>query len=288
MDLRRARTIFRVTERIPIEDLNSSFRELVKKYHPDRVREHPEWAHERMSEVNDAYETLAEWINTPLSTKSATGFETQPTPKPQRPDENLDESRGEEDFFRREIPALSARMEKEFYPLFHDFLDGLGIYYQYGLENPANRTEGVRRFRYREAFRAVERSKRSLEKTAESFNHPVLRAVARFARLAAADIDLGQPYFSEGANTNRRFDDKLRSARRNFDGAVKEILFPELIPTHLKGRAIAGLYACYTTFVLYLTMFDSGERQKAGILQAARYDAFMELVELRSDGLLRF
>jgi hypothetical protein len=126
------------------------------------------------------------------------------------------------------------------------------------------------------------------KKTAESFNHPVLRAVARFARLAAADIDLGQPYFSEGANTHRRFDDKLRSARRNFDGAVKEILFPELIPTHLKGRAIAGLYASYTTFVLYLTMFDSGERQKAGILQAARYDAFMELVELRSDGLLRF
>ncbi|MDT8299188.1 MAG: hypothetical protein RQ801_12845, partial [Spirochaetaceae bacterium] len=153
---------------------------------------------------------------------------------------------------------------------------------------PANRTEGVRRFRYREAFRAVERSKRSLEKTSESYNHPVLRAVARFARLTAADIDLGQPYFSEGANTQRRFDDKLRSARRNFDGAVKEILFPELIPTHLKGRAIAGLYACYTTFVLYLTMFDSGERQKAGILQAARYDAFMELVELRSDGLLRF
>ena len=281
MDLRRARTIFRLTERVPIEDLNSSFRELVKKYHPDRVREHPEWAHERMSEVNDAYETLAEWINTPVTPKPAPS--SAPTPPPP-----ADERRTDEELFRREIPALTARMEKKFYPLFHDFLDGLGIYYQYGLENPANRTEGVRRFRYREAFRAVENSKRTLEKMAESFHHPILRAVARYARLAAADIDLGQPYFSEGANTNRRLDDKLRTARRNFDGAVKEILFPELVPIHLKGRAIAGLYACYTTFVLYLTMFDSGERQKAGILQAARYDAFMELVEMRSDGLLRF
>jgi len=86
----------------------------------------------------------------------------------------------------------------------------------------------------------------------------------------------------------RKFDDRFRLARRSFDDAVKEIFFPELIPRHLKGRALSGLYACYTSFVLYLTVFTEGERRNTAILMTARYDALMDLLELRNNGILEF
>jgi hypothetical protein len=277
MELRRALTMFRLEGRVPMENLNSSFRDLVKKYHPDKVLGYPEWAHERMAEINDAYETLASWLSIPPVQEVKKDPEHKTDQTAYATPENI---------YRTEIPPLSAKMEKSFYPGFNYFLDGLGIYYQYGLDNPAYRAEGVRRFRYREAFRNVEKGRDELELLSREYEHPVIIAAARFARLTLAEIDLGEPVFPDRM-TYRQFDDKLRSARRSFDDAVKEILFPELIPQHLRGRATAGIYACYTAFVLYLTVFNEGERRKTGILMTARYDAFMDLMGLRNDGLLR-
>ena len=259
-----------------MENLNSIFRDLVKKYHPDKIREHPDWAHERMSEINDAYETLAEWLVSPPIQKKT---------KPVEPEEQYESPDNE--IFRKEIPPLSSAQSKVFYPVFNMLLDGLGVYYQYGLENPAYRGEGVRRFRYREALRAIKKSRDMLEIQSANYSHPVYSAASRYARLTATEIEFGEPVFSD-MMTFRKFDDRLRTARRSFDDAVKEIFFPELIPRHLLGRATSGLYACYTSFVLYLTIFTEGERRDAGILMTARYDAFMDLMELRNEGILQF
>lgn len=282
MELRRALTMFRIDGRVPIEELNSSFRDLVKKYHPDKVREHPEWAHERMAEINEAYETLVDWVKTPPKPeikveKKPENYEPEPTEEETHPSQTA--------LYWKDILPLTAALEKSLYPGFNRFLDGLGIYYQYGLENPAYRGEGVRRFRFREALRNVEKGRDEMEKLSRVNGHPIIKAAARFARLTVAEIKLGEPVFHERM-TYRKFDDRLRSARRSFDDGVKEVLFPELIPGHLRGRASAGLYACYTAFVLYMTVFQEGERRDAGILMTARYDAFMDLLELRNIGLL--
>lgn len=278
MELRRALTIFRLQKRIPIDSLNSIFRELVKKYHPDKVREHPDWAHERMSEINNAYETLAEWLSKPPEEKKTAHTVTQTGDNTERTDEEL---------FRHEIPTVNSADRKIFYPVFNAFLDGLGVYYQYGLENPAYRVEGIRRFRFREAYRTIKKTRDKLENYSKEKKHPVFLAASRFSRLTAAEIELGEPDFKEKVKY-RKFDDRFRLARRSFDDAVKEIFFPELIPKHLTGRAISGIYACYTSFVLYLTVFTEGERRNAAILMTARYDALMDLLELRNNGILEF
>ncbi len=273
MEIRRALTMFRLQKRVPIEELNSIFRELVKKYHPDKMREHPEWAHERMAEINDAYETLAVWISKPPPRDKVV-----PVYEPESQ---------EEDVYRNEIRPLPAKTEKLFIPVFNLFLDGLGIYYQYGLEKPVYRGEGVRRFRYREAFRTVKKARDDFEKLTAEMPHPIVTAVSRFARLTAAEMEVGEPVF-EDMMTYRRFDDRLRIARRSFDDAVKEIFFPELIPAHLKGRAVSGLYACYSAFVIFMLTFTKGDRRNIGILMTARYDALMDLIEFRNNGILRF
>jgi len=278
MELRRALTLFKLQKRIPIESLNSIFRELVKKYHPDKVREHPEWAHERMSEINDAYETLAEWLSKPPEQRKAASTVNEEYERPVSPDEDL---------FRGETSVLNSAEGKIFYSFFNSFLDGLGVYYQYGLDNPAYRNEGVRRFRYREAFRAVQTARDELESYSKKKSHPVCLAASRFSRLTVVEMELGEPIFEEMMKY-RKFDDRFRLARRSFDDAVKEIFFPELIPRHLKGRALSGLYACYTSFVLYLTVFTEGERRNTAILMTARYDALMDLLELRNNGILEF
>lgn len=275
MELRRALAMFRLAGRVPMEELNSSFRDLVKKYHPDKVRDYPEWAHERMAEINDAYETLAAWL------AESPGVDEQPGETREQPD-------FEREIHRRETPAFTDRAAARFYPLFNAFLDGLGLYYQYGLEKTAYRKEGVRRFRYREAIRSAEKYRDGLEQLAEKVKHPAVQSAARFSRLMAADMIIGDPVFPPGPAAWSNFDRRIRSARRKFDSAVRDILFPELMPSHRKGQTTALLYSSYTEFILYVTVFTEGERRKTGILQAARYDAFMDLLELRNEGILQF
>lgn len=275
MDIRRSLLTFRLNGRVSIQQLNLSFRELVKKYHPDKVRDYPDWAHERMSEINDAYETIVEWLaNLPAESE----------------EDKIVENHGEEHeadarSFRTEVAPLPAELEIKFQPAFNKFLDGLGIYYQYGLENHKYRQEGIRRFRFREASRLIMEGRNELELLLKNYQHPIFEIVARFARLTAADIGIAKPKFC-----NKKFfykiDMHLDSARRDFDNAIKEILFPEFIPNHLRGKAKNKLHTCFATFVLYMTIFVRGERHKIGVLMTARHDALMDLIDLKGWGLL--
>jgi len=277
MDIRRSLSTFRLNGPISIEQLNSLFRELVKKYHPDKVRDYPDWAHERMSEINEAYETIVEWLANPPAESEESEIS-----------ENHEEAHSWEVAAKSaqgEAGPLSTDLEIKFRPSFNKFLDGLGIYYQYGLEKYEYRQEGIRRFRFREAGRLIVEGRNELESLLRDYQHPILRMVARFARLTAADIGLAKTNF-HNKEIFRKADMRLDSARRNFDDAIKEILFPEFIPNHLRGRATSKLYTCYAIFALYMIIFDKGERHKIGVLMTARYDALMDLMKLRNLGLL--
>ena len=277
MEIRRAMALFRIRDRVPMEELNASFRGLVKKYHPDKVRDYPDWAHERMAEINDAYETLASWISRPQETAGRPKAEPRPEPA----------AEAETDTLRaHDVPSLEGRDAAAFDAACTRFLDGLGLYFQYGLDNPAYRVEGVRRFRFREALRSAMRGRDELEECAAATGHPTVRSVARFSRLCIADMDLGRPVYSAAETAVRRLDERFFAARRTFDGAVKVILFPELVPAHLRQKTAAGLYSCYAEFIVYLTVFPEGERRKAAILATARYDAFMDILEYRNSGHL--
>ncbi len=260
-----------------MEELNTLFRALVKKYHPDKVRDYPEWAHERMAEINIAYELLAQKI-TELAT---------PEPKPATEPTQTDENENFEDIGNVQVKPLSAEESQVFYSIFNEFLDGLGLYYQYGLENPSYRNEGVRRFRFREALRMIIRSRDKLDLCKKTYRNPAITAASRFSRLTVADIDQGMLQFSSEPHF-KKYDRRLFNARRTFDKAVKVVLFPELVPGHQASQYYSGIYSCYPEFIIYLNTVDGELRRKAGILQAARYDAFMSLVQLRNSGVLHF
>ena len=126
MELRRALAMFRLDGRVPMEELNSSFRDLVKKYHPDKVRDYPEWAHERMAEINNAYETLAAWLTSPAETRPPEDVDERARETPMPPESDQEPP-------HRDTPAFTETAAARFYPVFNSFLNGLGLYYQYGL-----------------------------------------------------------------------------------------------------------------------------------------------------------
>jgi len=49
-----------VRENASLEDIKRAYRELVKKYHPDKYQDNPlrELAEEKLREINEAYEYL--------------------------------------------------------------------------------------------------------------------------------------------------------------------------------------------------------------------------------------
>ena len=53
-----------------ISELNSSFRKLAKKYHPDYNRNNESWATGKMTELNLAYEIALEYL-------TSVGFEVR-------------------------------------------------------------------------------------------------------------------------------------------------------------------------------------------------------------------
>lgn len=283
MELRQALAIFKINERIPAAELNSSFRELVKKYHPDKVRDYPEWANERMSEINEAYETLTAWLKTPPPKPGAARTHETETEEHSAPGK-----RDQADSHQHSVPdrpaPLTAVQAERFYPAFDIFLNSIGTYYQYGLENQSRRGDGVRRFRYREAYRGVRKALERL-KNEKHEEHPVISAVTRFIRLTVADMEFSSPRPS-GSRQQRLTDLQFRNARKDFDQIVKEIFFPDLVPSYLHGQTAGKMYSCFAAFLPYLAL--EHERHQAGVLMMARYNALTDLLELRGDGLLDF
>jgi len=285
MEIRRALAIFKINKKVSPDSLNTIFRELVKKYHPDKVRDYPEWAHEKMSEINEAYETIKIWLSRPPEKKENTSNKSFKNNPVNNPVKNKD--REKNNFHSiKDIAPLTLNSRKRFYPVFNKFLDALGLYYQYGLEIPENRKEGVRRFRYREALKLIYNSKKEMEQLLSQLNHPVISSALRFIRLTLADIETGYLRMPPDKEYTK-IDNDFRNARKIFNNAVKEIFFPELVPPNLRGRSTALMYSCYTQFILYLTSL-SAERKDAGVLMTARFDALSELIEMRNYQLIDF
>lgn len=275
MKLSTARGIFHLRTRVSIDELKTRFRALVKKYHPDKLKDYPIWADERIKEINEAYEILSQWVSQP--------------PESETPKVN-EENHGKEDVSDSKkweySPTLTNEASEMFYKSFYLFLEGLGVYFEYGLENPLYRKEGVRRFRYRKALYTMKKAYHAVHTCAVSYNHPVIIAVLNFIRLMLQDINFGQINYPAN-NSGKKMDRKMEEARKNFNICIKNFFFPEMVQTYLKTQIPIGLSSSYAEFILYLSFFDKGERQKIGILQIKRYEAFITLTEIYFAGKLK-
>ena len=129
VDPEKALKLFGLAPSATLRDLNTSYRRLVRKYHPDYNSDRKAWAHEAMVKINSAYDSAMDHL-------ASLRYEEI--------EERLDEEIKAHDRFTELFAAIA-----------NSVLEGVFIYYQYGLENPFTREQGVPRFRYRLALKKV-------------------------------------------------------------------------------------------------------------------------------------
>ncbi|UCB44267.1 MAG: J domain-containing protein [Spirochaetota bacterium] len=137
MKIEKALNLLGLKKESTLQELNYSFRQLAKRYHPDFNSGKEEWANSMMTQVNLAYEVALEYL-AQYKECSMTGG-------------------------REDAGPLQGSFLMDFNRAMNKVLDGVYMFYQYGLENIHMRKEGVRKFRYRDSLRIIQKGIERLE-----------------------------------------------------------------------------------------------------------------------------
>ncbi len=218
MDVKTAFRIFRLQENPTETDLSVSYRNLVKRFHPDNNPGKEDWAHSRMVIINNAFEMARGALasGNPASRSDADATTRNGTPR----------SREAE---KRNRPVLNV------HDLENLMLDGMYRYYQYGLENIHLRSQGSFRSHFRKSLKTLKKSIDDMERriTGHAGRYDVRKAVTilEFASCFSECIQL-ERYYTPAANAaHARAYRKYRNASELLDAYIRSRLFPELNST---------------------------------------------------------
>ena len=196
------------------EDLEASFRRLVMVYHPDRNPEKTAWSHDKMALLNEAHDIAERYL---LSPREA-------APPPPR--------------------EIAVRLQKTFAAAREDLLDGIHLYYTFGLQNIHLRHEGNRKFRYNSARRSIKKAVIQLQKLREE--SPKSRFKARvslyceFGKSFYASMNITQISPAD-SSLNYKAYRHYKDSSLIIDALVRLIFFPNDFarPSDLSSDSIA-------------------------------------------------
>ncbi|SIQ75747.1 DnaJ domain-containing protein [Alkalispirochaeta americana] len=141
MDLAEAYEFLQLGAAASSEEVSSSFRRLLKEYHPDRNTSRSEWSHRMTVRLTEAHATVTEYLRREeLPWES---FIEEPSPE-HAPSVETDEGFG-----------YSLTLQGHIAELYDLLLDQIHDYYNYGMEKLHLREEGALRYRYRRTLRQM-------------------------------------------------------------------------------------------------------------------------------------
>ena len=213
MEINEALAILGLTGSSTLQNLNYRFRKLAKKYHPDSNLENGEWAHSKMTNLNLAYETALEYFA--ATEKSGRVVEQQ-------------------------AETARARERRKLFVSFNhamnQVLDGVYLFYQYGLENPHMRTSGVRKLRYSDAIKTVTRGIVRLEALEESeLFWEDLAGFISFSKAFRQNMLLDRYYVPSSDTSENLAYRHYREGAELLDSAIKGVFFGDLLPDSRRG-----------------------------------------------------
>jgi len=202
MELERAFRLLKLAPDCSVEKLNESFRKLAKTYHPDSNPGRESWAHRIMTDLNLAYETVLDYLTSDRHTQ---------------------------DYTATEAGQRNVRFQAYFNRAVNTVLDGIYTYYQYGLENVMIRNEGVRKFRYRDCLRSMEKGIESLEMLKVSaLSEPKrvrLEVFINFSRAFFQNALIDTHFTPIGPGADITAQRHYRNGSEHLDYAIKDALF---------------------------------------------------------------
>lgn len=238
MTVKTAYDILSLPHNASARDLVLAYRRLVKRYHPDYNVDRPAWSTEKMTSINLAYETVRAVLSSPeeatrvgkrsVDSEPGTTFEQRDAA---RAHATRPRTTGAATT-RPGTPAVSPQFNRLFDKPWQFVVDGLYVYYQYGLENVHMRRDGVHRFRYRQAVKSVKDGIAGLdpldEDTVTAADAARLAAARGFSRAFLQNMLIEKYYIPSRAGTELKAYNHYNAGSRHLDQAIKRRFCQEL------------------------------------------------------------
>lgn len=262
MNLDIAFGILHVDENCTYEELVIAYRKLVKIYHPDRNAHQQEFAHRIMSRVNEAFEITKDYLSS---------LPDESDPGPAVPEE--------------EEPAYDFTDLLE--AAFDGILEGIYIYYQYGLENIHLRQEGVRRFRYRVAIKRLKNGIKELEALTGWDPTPEeakkLKVFTDFSKAFLQNMLIQKYYIPSAPVVDSKAHKHYANGSMHLDSAIKRNFFRD-IDAHFGENAEGILKVSYHEFMTVLVKYTQSTWMPETLIKMYLLDNLEKINKLRMAG----
>jgi hypothetical protein len=256
MDLSSAFSIYQLKQgNFSHEQLEKGFKNLVKKYHPDKNQEFSDWCHIRMTEINAAYEILMEDL--------VESQRTKPTNKNTNQEYSKKKSDNSQDLYFSKATAL--------------FFKGVHTYYDYELTKRALRQEGVWRYHYRRSVKLIEKSLEEMEKIPQkqtSVNN--WNIFIHFCHLFFDDIQSFEPNIPlsmRGSKTHIAYSEATSSIDKAFAGYFGS-------NPGERERHLSPLYRASKLLILLVENYPQTEWYTLALKKLNLLDSFLDIQDL--------
>jgi len=191
-----------ITLPITLTDLETTYRSLIKQYHPDRNQDRLQWSHEMTLRLNEAYTLIRDALT--------------------RGD--MEEREPEEE------PNVALRIYPELQRAWQKIENGIHLFYTYGLENPHIRQEGPFHIKFVLAQKQINQGKKILEE----WEHEPLLPEDReelflqksFSEAFLQNMRIQKTFVADGSIHHKAYKHYYNGSRL-LDGFLKKLLFPE-------------------------------------------------------------
>ena len=286
MDLQDAFALFKLTDTSTEQDLAAAYRRLVKRYHPDYNAAQLQWAHRRMTQINEAYALVCDFMKQgEAGLRGAPPRRGAPGTDAHQEEQGNQQHRGDDrdgDSFA-EAPLRERHPPLEEVHHLHgaveDLLDGVYTYYQYGLQNVHRRGEGVPRLRYRTALRHLKSAIRVLTEHTERYGTTLRRdedvtKLSAFARSFLQNMLIEKYYIPSSSTSELKAYRHYRTGSDHLDRAIQCTLFSEeLRPGGTRNHA-GSLYVSQHELMTVLVKFTESTWVPEAMIKLHLVDAF--------------
>lgn len=269
MEYRHSLKILGLTEQSSLAELTAIFRKLVKKYHPDLNQDKPEWSNQKMLFLNEAYNSAHQYLSLPPAERE----KRKPVP------------------VNEEKPVINNLSFSKGVSLAMSFLhEGIGLYYQYGLENIALRQEGTRRSRFRSSVRRIKKSFAILKPVAElhlsKYELQQLEIIVNFIRHFYKSIHISSLRAADSTRYERNAYQHYLFGSKMVDNVIKEIMFKETLEPYKLGRLTENIKLAEAELNSVIIDYSNAYCLRDSEIKKELLLSFLEMTDLNDQGLI--
>ncbi|MEE8441063.1 MAG: J domain-containing protein [Spirochaetia bacterium] len=256
VDPEKALKLFGLQPNATLRDLNTSYRRFVRKYHPDYNSDRKSWAHEAMVKINSAYDSAMDYLA---------------SLRYQEIEERLEEEIQAHDRFTGLFAAVA-----------NSVLEGVFIYYQYGLENPHIREHGVPRFRYRLALRKIAAGISQLERlqSPNAVDTDTLQVFSSFSIAFMQCMRMSRIQDPSDSRNEKVAYRHYRSGSELLDEVIRKLLFRAELSSPRSVAAPHGIPVCHAEFMKVLIEHGTSSWVTDAAIKSYLLDTVQKLEEI--------